>query len=260
MYDAVLLGGGTASVVARSLAQLRSTASVTDTTEVIVVAVGHDYGHPDALAELLPSWGARTVPDGTVVRVRTGPAATHRPASPSGRTLVLGGARSGKSALAEQLLAAQPSVIYVAAGGTRDDDADWRDRVGIHVARRPASWTTVETTEVAECLRTAEAPLLIDCLGTWLAARLDHHGVWQGAPTDAVDADVAELVLAWRSATVPVVGVSNEVGSGVVPATASGRLFRDLLGRLNATVAAESETVLLTVAGIPLPLRVRTAT
>lgn len=97
----------------------------------------------------------------------------------------------------------------------------------------------------------------MDCLGTWLTARLDHHGVWQGASPDGVHADIAELVQAWRAATSPVVAVSNEVGSGVVPATPSGRLFRDLLGRLNATIAAESETVLLTVAGIPVPLRVR---
>jgi adenosylcobinamide kinase/adenosylcobinamide-phosphate guanylyltransferase len=71
---------------------------------------------------------------------------------------------------------------------------------------------------------------------------------------------MAELVRAWRAVRVPVVTVSNEVGSGVVPATAAGRLFRDLLGRLNATVAAESETVLLVVAGVPLPLRARTST
>lgn len=259
-YDAVLLGGGSASVVAQSLARLRSSGSVTDTTDVIVVDVGHTYGHPDTLADLLPSWGARTVLDGTSVHVGSDLTDTRRPASLCGRTLVLGGARSGKSALAEQLLAAQPSVIYVATGGTRDEDADWRERVAAHVARRPASWRTIETTDVAACLVTADAPLLIDCLGAWLTSRLDHHGVWDGGALDPVEADVAELVLAWRSATVPVVAVSNEVGSGVVPATASGRLFRDVLGRLNATVAAESETVLLTVAGVPLPLRVRTST
>lgn len=259
-YDAVLLGGGSASVVAQSLARLRSSGSVPDTADVIVVDVGHAYGHPDTLAELLPSWGARTVLDGTRVHVASDRVATPRRAPLHGRTLVLGGARSGKSALAEQLLASQPSVIYVATGGTRDEDSDWRERVAAHVARRPASWRTIETTDVAECLATADTPLLIDCLGTWLTARLDHHGVWDGGALEPVEADMAELVRAWRAVRVPVVTVSNEVGSGVVPATAAGRLFRDLLGRLNATVAAESETVLLVVAGVPLPLRARTST
>lgn len=259
-YDAVLLGGGSTSVLGQSLAGLRRSGSVTDAADVVVVDVGHAYGHPDGLAEVLPSWGARTVPDGTCVPVGSDPTGTGRPASLRGRTLVLGGVRSGKSALAEQLLAAQPSVLYVATGGTRDDDADWRERVAAHVARRPASWRTIETSDIAKCLATAETPLLIDCLGTWLTSRLDHHGVWDGGALDPVEADVAELVRAWRSVTVPVVAVSNEVGSGVVPATASGRLFRDLLGRLNASVAAESETVVLTVAGVPLSLRVRTNT
>ncbi len=259
-YDAVLLGGGSTSVVAQSLARLRNSGSIHDTADVIVVDVGHAYGHPDTLTGLLPSWGARTVLDGTCVAVGSDPLGTPRDTSAQGRTLVLGGARSGKSALAEQLLAAQPSVLYIATGGARDDDADWRERVAAHVARRPPSWRTIETTQVAECLATADTPLLIDCLGTWLTSRLDHHGVWDGGALEPVEADVSELVRAWRSARVPVVAVSNEVGSGVVPPTASGRLFRDLLGRLNATVAAESESVLLTVAGVPLPLRARTST
>lgn len=253
-YDVVALGGGP-SVAGRTVGELRRSGWVGDGTDVVLVGLGHDHGHPDALADLLPAWGVRAVPDGTVIRIgddRDGP----QPGL-QGRVLVLGGVRSGKSALAEQLLAAQPSVTYVATGGTREDDPEWRDRVAAHVTRRPAQWRTVESTDVAGCLRAAEGPLLIDCLGTWLTARLDRHGVWDGAPVEPVEADVAELLLAWRAVTVPVVAVSNEVGSGVVPATASGRLFRDLLGRLNAAVAAESETVLLAVAGIPVPLRLR---
>ena len=253
-YDVVALGGGP-SVVGLAVGDLRRSGWVGDGTDVVLVGLGHDHGHPDALADVLPAWGVRAVPDGTVIRVgddRDGP----RPGL-KGRTLVLGGVRSGKSALAEQLLAAQPSVTYVATGGSREDDPEWRDRVAAHVARRPAQWRTVESTDVAGCLRAADGPLLIDCLGTWLTAELDRHGVWDGAPVEPVEADVADLLRAWRAVAVPVVAVSNEVGSGVVPATASGRLFRDLLGRLNAAVAAESETVLLTVAGIPVPLRVR---
>ncbi len=81
------------------------------------------------------------------------------------------------------------------------------------------------------------------------------HDVWNGGDVAAVDSDIDELLDAWKACRVPVVAVSNEVGSGVVPATASGRLFRDLLGRLNASVASVSDSVTLVVAGIPMPLR-----
>lgn len=163
--------------------------------------------------------------------------------------------RSGKSRHAEELLESFPAVTYVATGGTRDGDAEWAERVALHRARRPRSWTTVETDDVAAVLREADEPLLIDCLGTWLTARLDRHDVWSGGDLAAVETDVEELLDAWRSCAVPAVAVSNEVGSGVVPPTASGRLFRDLLGRLNARVAAESQAVTLVVAGIPTRLR-----
>jgi adenosylcobinamide kinase/adenosylcobinamide-phosphate guanylyltransferase len=171
------------------------------------------------------------------------------------RTLVLGGARSGKSAYAESLLTSEEEVTYLAAGGSsRADDAEWAERVQLHRTRRPASWRTVETCDVTEQLRGAKTPLLLDCLGTWLTARIDRHQGWEGR-LDAVTADVDELVAAWRDCPAPVVAVSNEVGSGVVPATASGRLFRDLLGVLNALIAAESDRVVLMVAGIAMPLR-----
>ena len=104
-------------------------------------------------------------------------------------------------------------------------------------------------------LRNAREPVLLDCLGTWLTARLDLHGVWTGGDWTAVDADVTDLLGALRAATVPVVAVSNEVGSGVVPPTPAGRRFRDLLGRVNSAVAAESESVVLMVAGVATPLR-----
>lgn len=106
-------------------------------------------------------------------------------------------------------------------------------------------------------LRAATRPLLVDCLGTWLTARLDVHEVWTGGgDIAAVERDVEELLAAWAACAVPVVAVSNEVGSGgVVPASASGRLFRDQLGRLNARVAEISDSVSLVVAGIPMRLR-----
>lgn len=219
--------------------------------DVVAVGLGHDDPPVDERDRRLAAWGARAVDDGTLLVAGQAPAA--QPIR--GRTLVLGGARSGKSALAEQLLAACPQVTYVATGGRRDGDEEWAQRVAAHVRRRPSTWRTVETADVAGCLRRADGPLLVDCLGTWLTGRLDAHGVWDGGSEQPVAAEVADLLAAWRQAAAPVVAVSNEVGSGVVPATTSGRRFRDLLGRLNAAVAAQSETVLLTVAGIAVPLR-----
>ncbi|HLS77588.1 MAG TPA: bifunctional adenosylcobinamide kinase/adenosylcobinamide-phosphate guanylyltransferase [Nocardia sp.] len=225
---------------------LRTAAAVTDETDVVAVHLGHHNPPIDELERRLRTLGARPGRDGDVIH-------TGRP--PAHRTLVLGGVRSGKSRYAEDRLAAHPAVTYVATGGTRDGDAEWARRVALHRERRPASWDTLETDDVATALATATRPLLVDCLGTWLTARLDAHNVWAGGDLAPVHADIDTLLAAWRACEVPVVAVSNEVGSGVVPATASGRLFRDLLGTLNSRIAAESESVVLVVAGIPLPLR-----
>jgi adenosylcobinamide kinase / adenosylcobinamide-phosphate guanylyltransferase len=97
-------------------------------------------------------------------------------------------------------------------------------------------------------------PLLVDCLTLWLTRVMDRHDAWDDdawatRAEKAVATEIDELVAAWRSTTRRVVAVSNEVGQGVVPATASGRRFRDLMGRLNARVAAESEDVRWCVAG-----------
>ena len=174
------------------------------------------------------------------------------------RVLVLGGARSGKSSYAEGLLGRERSVEYVACGATPDgEDAEWAQRVALHRARRPVSWTTVETIGLVEVLGSTGPPVLLDCLTTWLARVMDDCGVWTGAPgaderlTTAVD----EVVDAWKGTRRRIVGVSNEVGSGVVPATPSGRRFRDELGVLNARVAAASDRVWLVTAGLPQRLR-----
>ena len=176
-------------------------------------------------------------------------------AVPVSRTLVLGGARSGKSRHAQRLLAHRTDVLYVAPGPVPDGtDDDWAARVAAHRRDRPAGWTTRETTDVAGVLAGAEAPVLVDCLATWLAAAMDEAGAWDSADGDTewqrrLDVEVERLVAAWRSATVPVVAVSNEVGSGVVPGTRAGVLFRDALGRLNQRLATESDDVRLVVAG-----------
>ena len=172
--------------------------------------------------------------------------------------LVLGGARSGKSSYAEQMLGRERSVEYVACGSTPGpDDAEWADRVALHRARRPASWSTVETIDLPGVLGGKGPPVLIDCLTTWLARVMDDCGAWSGQPgaDERLAATVDEVVDAWTRSRRRVIGVSNEVGSGIVPATPSGRRFRDELGVLNARIAAASDRVWLVTAGLPQRLR-----
>lgn len=168
------------------------------------------------------------------------------------KVLILGGVRSGKSRHAERLMTAYPEVVYVAPGlPATDDDPEWALRVKQHQARRPANWRTLETTDLATTLRQASRPLLIDCLGTWLSRVLGDVGAWdrQAGWELRLDERMEDFLAAWREAHVPVVAVSNEAGMGVVPATFSGRVFRDVLGALNNRVAAESDSVQLVVAG-----------
>jgi adenosylcobinamide kinase / adenosylcobinamide-phosphate guanylyltransferase len=197
------------------------------------------------------------------------------------RTLVLGGARSGKSREAELRLAAEPAVTYLAAGPYPDrardpgpdraedagpgpaggaqwaPDAEWTLRVAAHQAARPRWWSTVESTDVAGALLRLTGAVLIDGIGTWLTAVMTEAGAWDAGPASAagraasaqVSGRVAELISAWRQTGARVVAVSDQVGSGVVPATAAGRTFRDQLGWLNQRLAAESEETSLVVAG-----------
>ncbi len=142
-----------------------------------------------------------------------------------------------------------------AATGTRSGR-----RIGLHRERRPGAWRTEETCELAELLGRTGLRSLIDCLSLWLTDAMDRVGAWEDerwhdGGEAALRERVAELVAAVRGTRRPVVLVTNEVGSGVVPATAAGRRFRDELGRLNAAVAAECEQVLLVVAGQVLVLR-----
>jgi adenosylcobinamide kinase/adenosylcobinamide-phosphate guanylyltransferase len=164
------------------------------------------------------------------------------------RVLVMGGARSGKSERAELRLAGEPEVTYVATGPSGAGDPDWAARVAAHRARRPAWWRTVETADLAGVLASARGAVLIDGIGTWLAAAL-------GSPAaEGLAGRTEELLAAWRQAEAYVVAVSDETGLGVVPVTPAGRLFRDELGRLNQALAAESEEAELVVAGRVLPL------
>ncbi|MFI5708501.1 bifunctional adenosylcobinamide kinase/adenosylcobinamide-phosphate guanylyltransferase [Kribbella sp. NPDC051620] len=166
------------------------------------------------------------------------------------RTLVLGGARSGKSTEAERLLAGHADTVYVATGGDGSADPEWAERIALHRARRPASWGLVETIDLVPLLESPGPPLLIDCFTLWLARVMDECEVWTDHSRAAeVERRIEHLAEAWTATTRLVVAVSNEVGSGVVPADAGTRLYRDLMGRVNATLARRSETVLWCVAG-----------
>ncbi|MBH1933556.1 bifunctional adenosylcobinamide kinase/adenosylcobinamide-phosphate guanylyltransferase [Streptomyces sp. AV19] len=252
-YDVVLL-----DVAGRpdALARLRETGAVTATTDVLAVHLDHDVPPGLELHRRLAAAGARAVPDGTSVTVGDYHAVPDVPR----RALVLGGARSGKSVEAERRLESFPDVLYVATGGTRDGDGDWAARVALHRERRPASWRTAETCDLVPLLTSDGPPLLIDCLALWLTHAMDSVGAWDderwaNGGAAALAERVAGLVAAVRATRRTVVAVSNEVGSGVVPATASGRRFRDELGRLNAGVAGECEQVVLVVAGQAVRLR-----
>jgi adenosylcobinamide kinase/adenosylcobinamide-phosphate guanylyltransferase len=167
-------------------------------------------------------------------------------------TLVLGGARSGKSAHAEGLMPA--TATYVATARRDPSDADWEARIATHVARRPPGWETVEPADLTAFLTTAEGPVIVDDLATWLTGVMDDHHAWDGVQED-VRLECDRLVSAVVATRADVVLVSAEVGLGVVPETRSGRLFRDQLGELNASLAERCAEVVLLVAGIPLRLR-----
>ncbi|MGV9786145.1 bifunctional adenosylcobinamide kinase/adenosylcobinamide-phosphate guanylyltransferase [Streptomyces sp. NPDC003435] len=247
-----------ADIVGRpdALARLRAAGGVGPATDVVAVHLDHDVPQATELPRRLAAAGARTVRDGVTLAVG---AYDEVPDVPR-RTLVLGGARSGKSVEAERRLESFPDVVYAATGGTRAGDGEWADRVAAHRERRPGSWRTAETTDLVPLLAEDGPPLLIDCLSLWLTDVMDAVGAWDDAQwadggEKALRDRVHELTRAVRETPRTVVAVSNEVGSGIVPATASGRRYRDELGRLNTAFASECEQVVLVVAGQALVLR-----
>jgi adenosylcobinamide kinase / adenosylcobinamide-phosphate guanylyltransferase len=172
------------------------------------------------------------------------------------RILVTGGARSGKSRHAEQLLA-DARVTYVAPGRPADGtDPDWDARVAAHRARRPRHWQTVETADLPAAIADADDAVLVDCLSTWLVALIDAAELWD-APAARAAAMVAghtETLCAAISSVPDIVLVTNEVGLGVIPSHRSGALFRDLLGTVNQQVAERCDEVHLVIAGRVLRL------
>jgi adenosylcobinamide kinase/adenosylcobinamide-phosphate guanylyltransferase len=165
---------------------------------------------------------------------------------PDRLTLVLGGARSGKSAHAEALVTALPPPwLYVATAQALD--AEIQERIAAHQARRAAGWDTIEAPLDFRAALASSRPVLVDCLTLWLTnLLLGGHDI--AAATAALEA-----ALAARAA--PTVLVGNEVGLGIVPENALARSFRDEAGRLNQRVAARADVVLFMVAGLPMRVK-----
>jgi adenosylcobinamide kinase/adenosylcobinamide-phosphate guanylyltransferase len=166
-------------------------------------------------------------------------------------TLVLGGARSGKSEVAERLAhKVGPAVTYVATGAIRADDSEWDDRIRRHRERRPAGWTTLEVGlggDLAAVLGACSGPALVDSLGAWVAGL-------PGFGDDGIAGSLCAALTSRRDAGQATIIVSDEVGMGVHPSTTAGRQFRDALGVVNREAAAVADSVLLVVAGRVLAL------
>jgi adenosyl cobinamide kinase/adenosyl cobinamide phosphate guanylyltransferase len=161
-------------------------------------------------------------------------------------TVLLGGARSGKSALAQRLAGRWDGPVAVVATG-QPGDAEMAERIARHRAARPAGWVTVEeplALEAALAAAPGDAFVVVDCLTLWVSNLLG-HGLDDAEVEDRARA--AAGAAAARAA--PTVAVSNEVGSGIVPADPLARRYRDLLGQVNAVWAAAADRALLLVAG-----------
>ena len=177
-----------------------------------------------------------------------------------GLTLILGGARSGKSTHAEQLAARAERVLYVATAEGRDEEM--RRRIAAHQAARPRHWDTLEEPlDLAAALRAVHHrydTVLIDCLTLWISnLLLDRQS--SGTAEDRIEQSILraanELLGVVEASAAGWVVVSNEVGLGVVPPSPLGRAYRDVLGRVNQLIAAQASEVLLMVAGLPLRVK-----
>ena len=168
--------------------------------------------------------------------------------------LFTGGARSGKSARAEQYAAGlSQHVVYIATAEAGDDEM--RARIAQHQRRRPAGWATLEAplAVAAELVKLDMGSVaLLDCLSLLVSNLLLAH---EADPAPAVEAEVAAILEAARERDLTLIVVTNEVGMGIVPAYPLGRIFRDLLGRAGQQIAAATAEVYLLVCGIPVEIR-----
>ena len=168
-----------------------------------------------------------------------------------GLTVILGGARSGKSAFAVEFGTAHDGkVIYVATAP--DSDKDMADRIDRHRDERPSDWTTIEEQlDLAGALNTTEEALvIIDCLTLWTS-----NLMWKGSTDDEIHAIAERTARGAAERSAPTIAISNEVGMGVHPDTALGRRYRDVLGRVNQLWVAASASSLLLIAGRAIELR-----
>jgi adenosylcobinamide kinase/adenosylcobinamide-phosphate guanylyltransferase len=182
-------------------------------------------------------------------------------------TFVTGPVRSGKSRFAERLsVESGGDVAYVATARTDPSDAEWVARIAHHVARRPAAWRTIETALLgAPSLAAiagdgrAGAVLLVDSLGTWLAAEMSARFEVGGEPAaldvDALEAECTRTADALAASAAHAIVVGDEAGWGLVPPYPSGRIFRDVLGRMQQRLAARADRAYLVVAGFAIDLR-----
>jgi adenosylcobinamide kinase/adenosylcobinamide-phosphate guanylyltransferase len=175
-------------------------------------------------------------------------------------TLVLGGARSGKSTFAQQLAAKNGNnVLYVATAQVHDDEME--RRVAIHQASRPAEWQTLEASaHLAAALQAKSGhydSILLDCVTLLLGGAflgLDEN-IGEEAFTRQAETIMEDLLMAIENRPEAWILVSNEVGMGIVPDTLMGRVFRDIQGRANQRLAARAQDVYLLAAGIPLKIK-----
>ncbi|WP_202113486.1 bifunctional adenosylcobinamide kinase/adenosylcobinamide-phosphate guanylyltransferase [Paenibacillus sp. MMS18-CY102] len=183
--------------------------------------------------------------------------------------LITGGARSGKSLFAEQCASRLASRgIYIATSRVSDDE-EMHQRVNLHQQQREQStfrWETIEEPDLLadrlvdigkradEQLLIGQQPpaVLVDCLTLWLTNRLLHH---EASPPEMLENEINQLVETVASYRHPLLLVTNEVGSGIVPAYSLGRIFRDVAGRMNRLLAERCERVFLVASGIPVDLK-----
>jgi len=167
-------------------------------------------------------------------------------------TLLLGGARSGKSSLSVRLASeASAPVVVLATAEARDDEM--ADRIRAHRETRPMSWETVESPlglDAALATIRDDACVILDCLTLWVSNALE-----AGADEDAIDDEARAVAASLARRTAPSIVVTNEVGLGIVPMNQLARRYRDVLGRVNVSFADRATRSYLVVAGRTLPLQ-----